>query len=148
VARAAGVDKSTVSRVLNGKAGKGRIAPATQNRVIAAARQLGYTLNPKALFTETQHQAIPAMQPTGSGLPSRQIGLILSPESPTATLAQIPALEPILAAADYQLVVMTLPTDVTAAQARLTKLLKGWLASSAAQPFIPPYHPASRAPAR
>ena len=60
VARAAGVDKSTVSRVLNGKAEKGRIAPATQNRVIAAARQLGYKLNPKAPVSYT-HLTLPTI---------------------------------------------------------------------------------------
>ncbi|MEI6563455.1 MAG: LacI family DNA-binding transcriptional regulator [bacterium] len=43
VARAAGGDKSTVSRVLAGKARQGRICPTTQERIRTAARQLGYT---------------------------------------------------------------------------------------------------------
>ena len=42
VAQAANVSISTVSLVVNGKADRRRIAPATQERVRVAARQLGY----------------------------------------------------------------------------------------------------------
>ncbi|MCC3300977.1 LacI family DNA-binding transcriptional regulator [Arthrobacter sp. zg-Y895] len=42
VAQAAGVSRATVSYVLNGRAGQS-ISPATQDRVLAAARSLGYT---------------------------------------------------------------------------------------------------------
>jgi transcriptional regulator with XRE-family HTH domain len=45
VARAAGVSKSTVSRVLAGKGKENRIPPATQARVRIAAIQLGYQPN-------------------------------------------------------------------------------------------------------
>ena len=45
VARAAGVSKSTVSRVLAGKGKVNRIPPATQARVRTAAIQLGYQPN-------------------------------------------------------------------------------------------------------
>lgn len=48
VARAAGVSKSTVSRVLAGKGNECRIATATQARVRATAIQLGYEPNPIA----------------------------------------------------------------------------------------------------
>ena len=41
VARAAGVSRATVSYVLNGRAGQS-ISPATRDRVLAAARDLGY----------------------------------------------------------------------------------------------------------
>lgn len=46
VARAAGVDASTVSRVLNARGH--RIAQATRERVVEAARELGYQPNPIA----------------------------------------------------------------------------------------------------
>ncbi len=45
VARLAGVSQTTVSQVLNGKAGVTRISPDTRDKVIEAARQLGYTPN-------------------------------------------------------------------------------------------------------
>lgn len=45
VARAANVSQTTVSQVLNGKAGVARISAETREKVEAAARQLGYTPN-------------------------------------------------------------------------------------------------------
>jgi DNA-binding LacI/PurR family transcriptional regulator len=45
VARLAGVSQTTVSQVLNGKAGVARIASETRDKVLEAARQLGYTPN-------------------------------------------------------------------------------------------------------
>jgi DNA-binding LacI/PurR family transcriptional regulator len=45
VARIAGVSATTVSHALNNK---GRIEPATRERVLAAAREIGYTPNPIA----------------------------------------------------------------------------------------------------
>ncbi|MEI6167413.1 MAG: LacI family DNA-binding transcriptional regulator [bacterium] len=51
VARVAGVDTSTVSRVLTGKAAKGRIASTTQARIRSAANQLGYVPKPLILFS-------------------------------------------------------------------------------------------------
>jgi len=45
VARAANVSQTTVSQVLNGKAGITRISAETREKVEAAARQLGYTPN-------------------------------------------------------------------------------------------------------
>ncbi len=50
VAEAVGVHCSTVSRVLGGKGGRGRIAPATQERIRLAARQLGYVAKPPVLL--------------------------------------------------------------------------------------------------
>lgn len=47
VAEAAGVSIATVSRVLNGKAG--RISPETRERVLAAAERLQYKPDPRAL---------------------------------------------------------------------------------------------------
>lgn len=48
IARVAGVSQSTVSRVLNNAATIIPIAPATRERVLAAARDLGYRPNPLA----------------------------------------------------------------------------------------------------
>ena len=48
VARATGVSQSTVSRVLSGAATVVPIAPDTRERVLAAARSLGYRPNPLA----------------------------------------------------------------------------------------------------
>ncbi|MBV9920579.1 MAG: LacI family DNA-binding transcriptional regulator, partial [Pseudonocardia sp.] len=45
VAKEAGVAQSTASAVLNGRAAEARIAPATQDRVRAAATALGYRPN-------------------------------------------------------------------------------------------------------
>lgn len=42
VAKAAGVSKTTVSRVINGKLDQFRIGLATQARVRSVARQMGY----------------------------------------------------------------------------------------------------------
>ena len=47
VAIAAGVDASTVSRVLNNEAGQ-RVGPQTRDRIIEAARELGYAPNAMA----------------------------------------------------------------------------------------------------
>ena len=48
IARAAGVSQSTVSRVLNGVPTRVPIAEETRERVLVAARQLGYRPNPLA----------------------------------------------------------------------------------------------------
>jgi DNA-binding LacI/PurR family transcriptional regulator len=48
VARMTGVSQSTVSRVLSGAPTSVPIAPATRDRIMAAARQLGYRPNPLA----------------------------------------------------------------------------------------------------
>lgn len=48
VARATGVSQSTVSRVLSGAPTTVPIAPSTRERILAAARQLGYRPNPLA----------------------------------------------------------------------------------------------------
>jgi LacI family transcriptional regulator, repressor for deo operon, udp, cdd, tsx, nupC, and nupG len=47
VARAAGVSPATVSVVVNGSGGRLRIAPATQERVLAAAHEMGYVADPR-----------------------------------------------------------------------------------------------------
>lgn len=130
VATAAGVDKSTVSRVLNGKAERGRIRTDTQTRIRSIARQLGYKPNPNTRFAAGKHLSAPTVvQPSGIVIASspsekKQIGLVLSLNSPAGSLALIPGLEPILATADFKLVVMTLPVDPIAARGRIVGLLQ------------------------
>ena len=48
IARHAGVSQTTVSLVLNGRAGEARISPTTQELVLEAVRSLGYTIDPVA----------------------------------------------------------------------------------------------------
>jgi LacI family transcriptional regulator len=57
IARAAGVDPSTVSRVLSGQAAKARIGKQTARKVLAAAARLGYRPNlaARALRTNRTH---------------------------------------------------------------------------------------------
>ena len=123
VARAAGVDKSTVSRVLSGKADQNRIRQTTQDHILAVARQLGYTRRPMAPYTAV---AVPKPQMTSpdAHIQEQRIGLILSADSPASSLALIPGLDPILTAAGYELVVITLPADPASARKRLAGFLK------------------------
>lgn len=48
IAQIAGVSQTTVSRIMNGVEGSVRIAPETRDRVLQAARNLGYRPNPFA----------------------------------------------------------------------------------------------------
>jgi LacI family transcriptional regulator len=48
VAEAAGVDRSTVSKVVNGASGSTRVSPATAKRVLQVARELNYRPNAAA----------------------------------------------------------------------------------------------------
>ena len=111
---AAEVDPSTASFVINGKGDKLRISRTTQARILAAARQLGYQ-SPFRRLSDGPSQSENAVPE------NRQIGLILSLTSPVESLALIPGLEPTLFAAGYQLEVVSLPADPTAAKARMLK---------------------------
>ena len=119
IATAAGVDISTVSRVLSGKGKQGRIRPDTQARIWAVARQLGYRRSANTRFAKTP--AAPSSS-AAAALPGRQIGLVISVSSSTATLALIPGLEPVLASGGLKLLVITLPSDAEAGQQRVAQL--------------------------
>lgn len=88
VAKAAGVNKSTVSRVLNGKADSCRIPPVTQNRVRAVASQLGYQRNPNTRFPSAPAKSAPAAPPPTTSeagalqIQERKIALVLAVNSP------------------------------------------------------------------
>ena len=128
VAKVAGVNKSTVSRVLNGKAAACRIPPVTQNRVRAVASQLGYQRNPNTRFHAAPAKPAPAAPPPTTSeagtlqIQERKIALVLAVNSPATTLALIPGLEPILSAENYCLNLVTIPTDPTAAQEKIFRL--------------------------
>jgi hypothetical protein len=51
------------------------------------------------------------------------MGIVLAADSSSITLALLPELEPVLAAADYRLVMITVPADPTAASQRVNRAL-------------------------
>ncbi|MEI6516339.1 MAG: LacI family DNA-binding transcriptional regulator, partial [bacterium] len=133
VAKAAGVSKTTVSRVLNGKLDRFRIGRDAQERVRAVARQMGYQPDPiarnvalgKGAPPRPPRVTAPELQsqvPTGVAV-RREIGLILSVNSPTESLVLLPGLEPSLAVAGYRLVVITVSADPAVARQRLVQFL-------------------------
>lgn len=124
IATVAGVDISTVSRVLSGKGKQGRIRPETQARIWAVARQLGYSRSANTRFAKTAKTPAAPSPGVGASLPDRQIGLVISVSSPAATLAIIPRLEPVLASGGLKLVVITLPADAEAGQQRVSQLVQ------------------------
>ena len=135
VARIAGVSETTVSLVVNGKASRRGIIPATQARVMAAIQKLGYhpdlTSRSRAL-----HQVVPRAVAKPDGISSgksqiteevpkpigRQIGLVLSAASPTETLARVPVLENVLRVEGFRLNIAVIPADPTSARERITRL--------------------------
>jgi hypothetical protein len=136
VAKAVGLSETTVSLVVNGKAAQRGITPATQARVSAAIRQMGY--QPDLINrAKALHQVAPraAVHPDGisNGKPQianeiqkstgRQIGLVLSASSQTSTLALIPGLDQDLTAAGYQLNIIVISADPTSTRARISQLL-------------------------
>ncbi|MEI8352346.1 MAG: LacI family DNA-binding transcriptional regulator [bacterium] len=135
VARIAGVSETTVSLVVNGKASRRGIIPATQARVMAAIQKLGYhpdlTSRSRAL-----HQVVPRAVAKPEGISyeksqiteevpkpiGRQIGLVLSAASPTGTLALVPVLENVLRVEGFRLNIAVIPADPTSARERITRL--------------------------
>ena len=144
VAKAAGVSKTTVSRVINGKLAEFRIGLTTQARVRSIASQMGYQPDPVARNVALGKGAPPrAPRPPISAspisaspipLPSspaptavvgrRQMGIVLAVDSASTTLALLPELEPVLAAADYRLVMITVPADPAVASQRVNQLIQ------------------------
>lgn len=111
VAEAAGGSKSTVSRVINGIGKATRICPATQQRVLAVARRLGYQQN--QLARNISLGKLEGLEPRMADVDTPAqltglIGLALSPASPASSLASIAGLDPALAAAGYRILVITL----------------------------------------
>ena len=64
------------------------------------------------------------------------MGLILAPDSPASSLAFIPGLVPPLAAAGYELAIVTIPTDPAAARERMRQLLDEGVAGLCCCPSV------------
>ena len=141
VAEAAGVSKSTVSRVINGMGKATRISPSTQDRVRAVAGQLGYRTNLVA-----QNISLGKGISIDPRLPEQEtprnltgfIGLVLSTTSSADALALIPSLDPVLSAAGYRLIVITVPDDPAVGQARVAELLTAGVAGLLCCPTLYP----------
>jgi transcriptional regulator with XRE-family HTH domain len=124
VATAAGVNRSTVSRVLSGKAAQGRISPDTQNRIRSIASQLGYQAGAFVRYRAAKPlRGNLNEQPPTAGEAERRMGLILAPDSPASSLSFIPSLVPPMATAGYELVIVTIPADPIAARKRMRQLI-------------------------
>lgn len=147
VANAVGLSETTVSLVVNGKAARRGITPATQARVTAAIRQLGY--QPDLVNrTIALHQAVPraAAQPDGISNGrfqiaetepiGRQIGLVLSTTSQTNTVALIPGVEQTFTEAGYRLNIAVTPADPASARERIGQLLREGPAGILACPSV------------
>ncbi|MEI6168295.1 MAG: LacI family DNA-binding transcriptional regulator [bacterium] len=115
IARIAGVTKTTVSIVLNGKGDKGRICRDTQSRIRAVAKELGYQ--------KQSTMPVPLLDPA-TGVPPKMVGLLLSGASPASILALIPERAASVSLEGCRLVVVTLPPDPTAARARVLSLIQ------------------------
>jgi DNA-binding LacI/PurR family transcriptional regulator len=88
VARAAGVSRTTVSHALNGK---GRVAPATRDRILALAEELGYRPNVNALHLTQRRAGLLALtsspsDPVPLGLLDVDYFLALAPAASEAAL--------------------------------------------------------------
>ena len=147
VANAVGLSETTVSLVVNGKAARRGITPATQARVTAAIRQLGY--QPDLVNrTIALHQAVPRATAQPDGISNgrfqiaetepigRQIGLVLSTTSQTNTVALIPGVEQTFTEAGYRLNIAVTPADPASARERIGQLLREGPAGILACPSV------------
>lgn len=125
VAGVAGSSVAAVSLVLNGKAEKARIKPATQERIRAAARRLGYQPNQMARDIVLRRPYAGIRKPVAAGAPGeglqglqgrrgRQVGVVLSPKTSKDTLGLLPGVIQELAAAGYRLVVLEIELEAPA----------------------------------
>ena len=111
----------------------------TQERIRSAARQLDYHRNPATRFpvNAVSHPTQPISLPPQ--IQQRQIGLVLSANSPASTLAMIPGVEPVLSSADFRFVIVTLPTDPSSARTKIFRLMRecsGLLCCSSIYPAV------------
>ena len=100
---------ATVSAVVNGRAERYGICRATQEKVKAAIRQMGYSPSLAALDMVAGRNSL--------------VGLAITAEYPGADRL-IAAMEPALAQAGFRLLVVCLPADPAAAVARITDLAR------------------------
>ncbi|MEI8139958.1 MAG: LacI family DNA-binding transcriptional regulator [bacterium] len=124
VAEAAEVSVSTVSQVLNGRAGELRISKETQARVLTVIRQTGFVPNRMARDMVLGRRSF--------------IGLVLSVTGLAEAAMLLPELEPLITTAGYRLILVMVPADPNAASVQVADLLRdgvaGLVCSSAAMP--------------
>jgi hypothetical protein len=109
VAAVAGVSTATVSAVVNGRASQYGICRATQEKVLAAIRQMGYAPSLSALDMVAGRNSL--------------VGLAITTDYPGSERL-IAAMEPALAQAGFRLLVICLPADSAAAVDRITNLVR------------------------
>jgi len=124
IAEAAGVSKAAVSRVINGRPSGIRISAATRDRILAAVRQFGYQ---PIRFAQDQ---APRRQAT--------IALVLTSGGFDASSAHLPAIESVLTANGYRLLLAILPADSGAARERVAALLQDGVAGFLCAPAVMP----------
>ncbi len=122
IAFAAGVSRTTVSLVMNGKAAQYRISTATRQRVEAVIAQSGYQPNRMARNMRLGRGTL--------------VGLILVEGTPDVG-GLIAGLEPALAGAGYSLVVSSVSFDPATVRERIQRLNHDGLAGLIYGPGIP-----------
>ena len=128
VSLAANVSISTVSLVVNGKADRRRISPATQERVTAVARQLGYQPNQIArdivLGRGKPLRGIPDNRIQTTDPRETPIGVVISTISKPEILALVPDIEAVLKKAGIPINVVIVPNDPAAIHTRVSQLIQ------------------------
>ncbi|MEI6787985.1 MAG: LacI family DNA-binding transcriptional regulator, partial [bacterium] len=119
VAAATGVSTATVSAVVNGRAAQYGICRATQEKVQAAIRQMGYAPSLAALDMVAGRNSL--------------VGLAVTANYPGSDRL-IAAMEPALAQVAFRLIVICLPADPAAAVARITDLARYGIGALAIYP--------------
>ena len=109
MAAVAGVSTATVSAVVNGRASQYGICRATEEKVQAVIRQMGYAPSLSALDMVAGRNSL--------------VGLAITADYPGADRL-IAAMEPALAQAGFRLLVACLPADPVAAVARISNLAR------------------------
>jgi DNA-binding LacI/PurR family transcriptional regulator len=109
VAAVAGVSTATVSAVVNGRASQYGICRATEEKVQAVIRQMGYAPSLSALDMVAGRNSL--------------VGLAITADYPGSDRL-IAAMEPALAQAGFRLLVACLPADPVAAVARISNLAR------------------------
>lgn len=124
IAEAAGVSHAAVSRVLNGRPIGIRVSSTTSARILAIARQSGYRPNRIARDMALRRETT--------------LGLVLASGGDDISDEYLPAMDAVLAAAGYRLLLLFLPGDPSVARDRVTSLLHDGIAGVLCSPVAMP----------